>query len=287
MTRIFSQASLPYAALVGAALITAACAGNGEGLDVNGQPITPGGGNGTVPLSADFESLQANIFTPICSVCHEGASAPQGLRLDADNSYNLLVDVPSTEVPSLLRVKPGDPADSYIIQKLEGHAAVGGQMPLGGPYLPSTTIAFVAQWITNGAPPAAAPAAAVRFAVTSIVPDSVDPVTESPPQITISFNHDIDVTQIDMHSARIERLTLDAVPSVIETMAARISVSSLNRRTLMIWPARPLRDGRYRALIRSASPGLLSDTAGRTVSMGPSNSMGETMVATFEVKVLP
>ncbi|HEY2679255.1 MAG TPA: hypothetical protein VGI65_19975 [Steroidobacteraceae bacterium] len=287
MTKIFAQPSLPCFAMFAAALFTAACAGNGEGLDVNGQPIVPGGG-GSVPLSADFESLQENIFTPICSVCHAGASAPEGLRLDADNSYNLLVGVPSTEVPSLLRVKPGDPADSYIIQKLEGHAAVGGQMPLGGPYLPASTIAFVAQWITNGAPPAAAAGVdSTPFVITSTVPDSVDPVTEPPPQIAVAFNHEIDVSQIDMRSARIERMVPGVAVPTVESIPAQVSVSNINRRVLMIWPSHPLRDGRYRALIRTAAPGFLSDTAGRTVAFGEPNSLGETVVAAFEVEVPP
>jgi hypothetical protein len=285
MAKVLLQALLPRFAWAAATLFTAACAGNGEGLDANGRPIVPGGG--TIPLSADFESLQANIFTPICSVCHEGASAPEGLRLDADNSYNLLVGIPSTEVPSILRVKPGDPANSYIIQKLEGHAAVGGQMPLGGPYLPATTIAFVAQWITNGAPPASGTAAPAQFAITSIVPDSVDPATASPPQISMAFTHDIDVSQIDMRSARIEKLAPDAAGTVMETIPARISVSSLNQKVLMIWPSRPLGNGRYRALIRTASPGLLSDTAGRSVAIGPTNALGESLVAAFEVEILP
>jgi hypothetical protein len=285
MVKEISQTLLPRLALLGATLCAAACAGNGQGLDVNGQPI--GEGSGSIPLSADFESLQANIFTPICSVCHEGASAPEGLRLDADNSYNLLVGVPSTEVPSLLRVMPGDPANSYIIQKLEGHAAVGGQMPLGGPYLPASTIAFVAQWITNGAPPSSGTAAAAKFALTSTVPDSVDPATESPPQISLAFNHDIDVTQIDMGSARVERLAQGAAPAVMEIIPAHISVSSLNQKVLMIWPSRPLGNGRYRALIRTASPGLLSDIAGRSVAIGPANALGESVVASFEVEILP
>ena len=285
MAKVFSPSLLSGFALFGATLFTAACAGNGEGLDVNGRPIVPGGG--TIPLSADFESLQANIFTPICSVCHEGASAPEGLRLDADNSYNLLVGVPSTEVPSLFRVKPGDPDNSYIIQKLEGHAAVGGQMPLGGPYLPATTIAFVAQWITNGAPPASGTAAPAQFAITSIVPDSVDAATESPPQISLAFNHDIDVSQIDMRSARIEKLASGAAGEATELIPARATVSGLNRRVLMIWPSRPLGNGRYRALIRTASPGLLSDIAGSSVAIGPTNALGDSVVATFEVEILP
>jgi hypothetical protein len=122
----------PVASRAGVALTIlsiAACAGNGNGLDANGQPLTAGSSGSLPPLSADFASIQADIFTPICSVCHIGGGAPEGLRLDATDSFNLLVGVPSTEVPSLLRVKPGDPDNSYIIQKLEGHAAVGAQMP--------------------------------------------------------------------------------------------------------------------------------------------------------------
>src|SRR6202041_593805 len=153
-------------------LSIAACAGNGKGLDANGQPLAGGSSGSLPPLSADFASLQANIFTPICSVCHIGGGAPEGLRLDAAHSYNLLVNVPSTEVPSLLRVKPGDPSNSYIIQKLEGHAAVGAQMPLGETPLPASTIAFIVQWITNGAPPgASASAMTATFRVTAVAPE--------------------------------------------------------------------------------------------------------------------
>jgi hypothetical protein len=135
---------------VGAALLAGCGAGSGDGLDRNGRPLDSGSA-ATVPLTADFQSIQANVFTPICTVCHVGASAPQGLRLDALNSYSLLVSVPSTEVPAILRVAPGDPDNSYLIQKLEGHAAVGARMPLGGPYLDAATIVVIRQWISNGA----------------------------------------------------------------------------------------------------------------------------------------
>jgi hypothetical protein len=138
--------------LVAAAL--AGCGGgSGEGLDSSGRPIAPGG-TGSTPLSADFASIQANVFTPICTACHAGAGAPQGLRLDSANSYALLVGVASTEVPAVQRVAPGNPDASYLIQKLEGHAAVGARMPFGGPYLDTATIAVIRQWITNGAPSA-------------------------------------------------------------------------------------------------------------------------------------
>ena len=97
-------------------------------------------------------SIQANVFTPVCSGCHAGASAPVGLRLDAVSAYGLLVGVASGEVPSLQRVKTGDPDNSYLVQKLEGRAAVGARMPFGGPYLDDATIGVIRTWIANGAP---------------------------------------------------------------------------------------------------------------------------------------
>ena len=141
------QFDMRVALLVGAGCI-AGCAGNGEGLDENGRPI---GAGGATPLTADLQSIQDHVFTPICAQCHTGAAAPLGFRLDQDASYAMLVNTPSSEVPSLRRVAPGDPDNSYIIEKLEGRAAVGGQMPLGQPPLPQATIDVIRQWIANGA----------------------------------------------------------------------------------------------------------------------------------------
>jgi hypothetical protein len=103
------------------------------------------------PLTATLQSIQDNVFTPICAQCHQGAAAPLGFRLDEASAYAMLVNAPSSEVSSLRRVVPGDPDNSYIIQKLEGRAAVGGQMPLGQPPLPQATIAVIRDWIANGA----------------------------------------------------------------------------------------------------------------------------------------
>jgi methionine-rich copper-binding protein CopC len=268
------------------ALLLAACAGNGEGLDANGRPIVPGGSGG-LPLSADFESLQENIFTPICSVCHAGAAAPQGLRLDAANSYNLLVGVPSTEVPSILRVKPSDPDSSYIIQKLEGHAAVGAQMPLGGPYLSTATIGFIREWITNGAQPATAAASTASFAITGIVPDDKETVAAAPPQIMVAFNHDLDASQIGTYVVHIEKLETGSATGVLTRMPARVAVSSANLHVLMIWPSRPLSAGHYRVVMDAAASGHFSDVAGRTVAAGIPDELGEPVVANFDVEEHP
>jgi Ca2+-binding RTX toxin-like protein len=93
------------------------------------------------------------IFTDNCTRCHSGSSPPQGLRLDSTNSYSNLVNVASNEVPSLKRVKPGDDSNSYLVQKIEGTAAVGGRMPLGGSRIPQEEIDLIRQWISEGANP--------------------------------------------------------------------------------------------------------------------------------------
>ena len=135
---------------VAAAVIAGCGGGSGEGLDSNGRPIGEGD-DPSGPMTASFSSIQSHVFTPVCTACHSGSAAPRGLRLDAANSYALLVNVPSGGVASLMRVKPGDADNSYLVQKLEGHAAVGARMPLGGPYLDANTMALIRQWINNGA----------------------------------------------------------------------------------------------------------------------------------------
>jgi mono/diheme cytochrome c family protein len=106
-----------------------------------------------VAVPVDYTSQIQPIFTANCVECHSGGSAPRGLRLDAQNSYANLVNVNSSEVPSLKRVKPSDPDNSYLVHKIEGTAAVGARMPLGGPPLSAAEINLIRQWIAEGAEP--------------------------------------------------------------------------------------------------------------------------------------
>ncbi|HSG66915.1 MAG TPA: hypothetical protein VLD39_18045, partial [Gammaproteobacteria bacterium] len=129
-------------ALLALVSVAAGCGGGGGGG--SSTPYVPPGDRDV--LEATWVSIQAEVFTPICTACHIGASAPQGLRLDAANSYGLLVGVPSSEQAGILRVAPGDPDASYLIQKLEGTAAVGNRMPLNGTPLPQADINIIRQW---------------------------------------------------------------------------------------------------------------------------------------------
>jgi uncharacterized protein (TIGR03118 family) len=107
--------------------------------------------NGAPP--ATLSQLQTSIFTPICSGCHTGVGAilPGVQNLTAGNTYSAIVNVASLEAPTLKRIKPNDPAASYLIQKLEG-TGLQARMPLGGPYLDQATIDQIKSWILNGAP---------------------------------------------------------------------------------------------------------------------------------------
>lgn len=258
-----------YWVAVLAAACAVGCAGNGEGLDQNGQPISAGGGSGG-PITADFQSIQDNVFTPICSKCHIGASAPEGLQLDAAHSYNLLVDVPSVEEPSLLRVKPGDPDDSYMVHKIEGLAGIeGGQMPLGETPLPQATIDAIRQWITNGAPnaPAAAAAAADQvFAVLGTTPQNSEILGAPVRRIVVAFTQELDATLVNEATVRLERIASD------ETRAAQDirftgALAEHNAAVLLITPARPLDAGVYRVTLRGSGGGALANLGATTLGV--------------------
>lgn len=111
------------------------------------------------PAQVTLTQLQAQIFTPICSTCHTGAGAslPGIQNLSAGNTYSNIVNVASIEQPSLLRIKPSDPANSYLIQKIEGAAGItGSRMPQGcgaasNPCLDQATIDLVKTWVSQGA----------------------------------------------------------------------------------------------------------------------------------------
>jgi hypothetical protein len=57
----------------------------------------------------------------------------------------------------LMRSRPGDPANSYLIQKVEGAAGItGSRMPLGcgsagNACLDQATIDMMKTWVTQGA----------------------------------------------------------------------------------------------------------------------------------------
>jgi hypothetical protein len=117
----------------------------------------------TPELRPTFSSIQRDIFgaadssgRPACTRCHTDAGGRRpsgGMLLRGDAAYASLVNVPSRDSPGAIRVIPGDPEHSYIIQKIEGRKGiVGDRMPMGGPFLTDGQILVIKRWIELGAP---------------------------------------------------------------------------------------------------------------------------------------
>jgi hypothetical protein len=105
----------------------------------------------------DYIAQIEPVFEENCAVrgCHAGAIPQRGLSLEAGKSYEAIVDVASVEVKTAVRVKPGDPQNSYLFRKLKGEQAVlggsGDRMPPEGDPLTDEQIALIEAWISQGA----------------------------------------------------------------------------------------------------------------------------------------
>ena len=241
-------------------LLTVVCAascsaGSGDGLNISGRPIEEGG---DIPLEATLASIQANIFDPSCIVCHSGANAPLGLRLDAANSFTNLVGVQSVQNATNLRVNPGNPDQSYLVHKLEGTASTGTQMPLGGPPVPQATINFVRQWIIDGAQQTSIAATGAAPKVLSLQPDPGSVVRTLPAQITVAFDQAVDASTLNSQTIEVRRSGGDGVfgngndvPVVLES----VEVSALNAHLVIVILAdvTPAED-RYQVTVRGTGP---------------------------------
>ena len=114
-------------------------------------------------LEPTFASIQRDIFESTdsagraaCTNCHTnvGRNPSVGMNLVHDLAYDQIVNVMSARKPGAVRIIPGDPDNSYLIQKLEGKAGiVGNRMPNGGPpYLTDGQILILRRWVAIGAP---------------------------------------------------------------------------------------------------------------------------------------
>lgn len=109
-----------------------------------------------VSVEPTLSSLQAKVFTPVCSGCHSGngTTLPGVMDLTtAQNSYDALVNTPSLQVPELMRVSISDVPGSYLVNKITGTDHKGSRMPFRGIALDTVVIDGIRQWIGNGANP--------------------------------------------------------------------------------------------------------------------------------------
>lgn len=128
--------------------LAAVCALLTADVFVSAQPGPPGSGSGYGPIQTMFDQA--------CVRCHGGATPARGLSLQGASSYDHIVNVPSTELPGMNRITPGDPDHSYLFLKVtDRHVDAGGRgrrCPLGQPPLPPDRIEQLEGWIRDGAP---------------------------------------------------------------------------------------------------------------------------------------
>jgi len=98
------------------------------------------------------------ILHPTCTAtnCHGGSFPQEGLDLRPASAYGQLVNRPSSQLPALLRVEPGNADNSYFYRKLlpcNPPNCGGSRMPRNLPPLPVAQIDLVRDWILGGAPP--------------------------------------------------------------------------------------------------------------------------------------
>jgi hypothetical protein len=142
--------------MAGTLLVSGVClAGCDEGLSTLAGP--------TPDLQPTFSSIQQHVFEStdaagrsLCTGCHtdQGRTPAGGLNLRREMAHGALVGVRSGQRPDVMRVAAGDPGNSYLVHKLEGHPQITGQrMPrTGGPYLTDGQMMIVRRWIERGAP---------------------------------------------------------------------------------------------------------------------------------------
>jgi len=95
-----------------------------------------------------YDSEIQPIFNNNCTSCH-GTSG--NLDLSQGNSYTNLVNVASSGYSGFQRVKPGDPMNSVLHQKIVGNTSYGDRMPQGGSALAQADEEKIKNWIQNGA----------------------------------------------------------------------------------------------------------------------------------------
>jgi len=105
--------------------------------------------------SVAFAEVQT-ILTQSCATagCHAGSFPKEGLNLDATNAYAELVNKPASQCnDGRLFVSPGNPNESYLINKMMGVDLCFGKRMPAALALGDAKIQTVADWICGGALP--------------------------------------------------------------------------------------------------------------------------------------
>lgn len=101
-----------------------------------------------------FNTVQERVFNATCVNCHGAAtSAAAGLYLTAGRSYESMVNKPSTKLPEMNIVEPGDAANSALYQALSTDVSITDEWHYNhtAEVVDEGILALIRQWITHGA----------------------------------------------------------------------------------------------------------------------------------------
>ncbi len=106
---------------------------------------------GAFSFKDDIEPILSTTCTGMG--CHSGVRPQAGLSLEAGNAYAELVNVPTEQCGGdRLRVAPGSPSQSYVMQKLLNvNICFGTKMPKTDLSLSQTDLDAISDWICSGA----------------------------------------------------------------------------------------------------------------------------------------
>lgn len=108
------------------------------------------------PQQVSYASQVQPIWTAKCisQACHDNTMPQERLNLTASVSRAAMVGIASRQCPSTQLVKAGDPAQSYLMYKLQGSGPcmTGSRMPKTSPALSAIELQLIRDWIVNGAP---------------------------------------------------------------------------------------------------------------------------------------
>lgn len=155
-------------------------------------------------------------------------------------------------------------------------------MPLGETPLPQATIDAIRQWITNGAPNAAA-ASASAFAVQSTAPADKSIVRAPLTDVVVAFTQELDASLVNESTITLERVGESCAfggvdsPACMEDpadAATRLNAAGvlapLNPSVILIKPRVPLGAGTYRITVRGVGGGAVANLSAVTLGSNAS-----------------
>ena len=216
-----------------------------------------------------FSEIQASVFTPSCATsgCHVGGTPAANLNLEAANSYAMLIGIASTQDGGVQRVNPGNPGLSYLITKLEGPGANGGQMPPSGAML-QAEIDVIRQWIGDGAiDDTIVPNNPIRVTTLSPMPNA--PLTAGPAQIVAGFDREVDATSVNLNTFLLDGSGGDGIfdnGDDVSIAAASITVPTANTQSAIFdLTGVALADDTYRVSLLGNAGAAIMDLGGNVL----------------------